>query len=33
VKSATRGEGATTEVSPVLPADIIGLYVLVPEAN
>ncbi|HEY0149566.1 MAG TPA: DEAD/DEAH box helicase [Allosphingosinicella sp.] len=33
VKTATRGEGATTEVSPVLPADIIGLYVLVPEAN
>lgn len=33
VKSATRGEGATTEVSPVLPPDIIGLYVLVPEAN
>lgn len=33
VKSATRGEGATTEVEPVLPADVIGLYVLVPEAN
>jgi superfamily II DNA or RNA helicase len=33
VKAATRGEGATTEVSPVLPADVIGLYVLVPEAN
>lgn len=33
VKSATRGEGATTEVTPVLPADVIGLYVLVPEAN
>jgi hypothetical protein len=33
VKAATRGEGATTQVSPVLPADIIGLYVLVPEAN
>ncbi len=33
VKSATRGEGATTEVSPVLPADVIGIYVLVPEAS
>lgn len=33
VKAATRGEGATTEVEPVLPADVIGLYVLVPEAN
>jgi superfamily II DNA or RNA helicase len=33
VKAATRGEGATTLVEPVLPADIIGLYVLVPEAN
>lgn len=33
VRAATRGEGARTEVSPVLPADIIGLYVLVPEAN
>lgn len=33
VRSATRGEGATTEVEPVLPADVIGLYVLVPEAN
>ena len=33
VKTATRGEGATTEVTPVLPADVIGLYVLVPEAN
>jgi hypothetical protein len=33
VKSATRGEGATTEVEPVLPADVIGLYVLFPEAN
>ena len=33
VKAATRGEGVTTEVSPVLPADVIGLYVLVPEAN
>lgn len=31
VKAATRGEGATTEVVPALPADIIGLYVLVPE--
>ena len=31
VKAATRGEGATTEVEPALPADIIGLYVLVPE--
>ncbi|UXC93764.1 helicase-related protein (plasmid) [Sphingobium sp. RSMS] len=33
VKFATRGEGATTEVEAVLPADVIGLYVLVPEAN
>lgn len=33
VKAATRGEGSTTEVEPVLPADVIGLYVLVPEAN
>ncbi|GJN55062.1 DEAD/DEAH box helicase [Pseudomonas tohonis] len=33
VKAATRGEGATTEVEPVLPADVIGLYILVPEAN
>ncbi len=33
VKAATRGEGATTEVEPVLPADVIGIYVLVPEAN
>lgn len=33
VKAATRGEGATTEVDAVLPADVIGLYVLVPEVN
>lgn len=33
VRAATRGEGATTQVEPVLPADVIGLYVLVPEAN
>ncbi|MBW8296254.1 DEAD/DEAH box helicase [Sphingopyxis sp.] len=33
VKAATRGEGVTTQVEPVLPADIVGLYVLVPEAN
>lgn len=33
VKSATRGEGVTTVVEPILPADVIGLYVLVPEAN
>lgn len=33
VKSATRGEGVTTEVEPVLPADVIGLYVLFPEAQ
>lgn len=33
VKAATRGEGATTAVVPALPADIIGLYVLVPELN
>lgn len=33
VKAATRGEGVTTQVEPVLPADIIGLYVLVPEAS
>ena len=32
VKAATRGEGATTDVEPALPADIIGLYVLVPES-
>ena len=31
VKAATRGEGTTTEVEPALPADVIGLYVLVPE--
>lgn len=33
VKFATRGEGSTTEVEAALPADVIGLYVLVPEAN
>lgn len=33
VKAATRGEGVTTVVEPVLPADVIGIYVLVPEAN
>lgn len=33
VKAATKGEGVTTIVEPVLPADAIGLYVLVPEAN
>lgn len=33
VKSATAGAGSTTEVSPVGAADVIGLYVLVPEAN
>lgn len=33
LKTATRGEGATTIVEPVLPADVIGIYVLVPEAN
>lgn len=33
VKAATRGEGVTTTVDAVLPADVIGLYVLVPEAN
>lgn len=33
VKAATRGEGVTTQVEPVLPADIIGLYVLVPETS
>ena len=33
VKSATRGEGVTTEVELVLPADVIGLYVLFPEAQ
>jgi hypothetical protein len=33
VKAATRGEGVTTVVDPVLPADVIGIYVLVPEAN
>jgi len=27
------GGGATVKVSPVLPADIIGLYVLLPEVN
>jgi len=27
------GGGSTTEVSPVLPADVIGLYVIVPEAG
>ena len=27
------GGGATVKVTPVLPADIIGLYVLLPEAN
>ena len=27
------GGGATVKVSAVLPADIIGLYVLLPEAN
>lgn len=27
------GGGATTDVQPVLPADIIGLYVLIPEAR
>jgi superfamily II DNA or RNA helicase len=32
VTEAARG-GSTTEVSPVLPADIIGLYVLFPEVN
>jgi superfamily II DNA or RNA helicase len=31
VTEAARG-GATTDVQPVLPADIIGLYVLIPEA-
>jgi superfamily II DNA or RNA helicase len=30
--AAARG-GATTTVDPVLPADVIGLYVLIPEAN
>lgn len=33
VKAATSGAGTTTEVTPVLSADVIGLYVLVPEAN
>ncbi|MBB4615770.1 DEAD/DEAH box helicase [Novosphingobium taihuense] len=33
VRAATRGEGVTTEVEAVLPADVIGIYVLVPEAN
>jgi superfamily II DNA or RNA helicase len=33
VKAATRGEGVTTTVEPVLPADVIGLYILVPEAR
>lgn len=32
VTEAARG-GATTDVQPVLPADIIGLYVLIPEAR
>jgi len=32
VTEAARG-GATTDVQPVLPADIIGLYVLIPEAH
>jgi superfamily II DNA or RNA helicase len=32
VTEAARG-GVTTEVSPVLPADVIGLYVLIPEAS
>lgn len=32
VTEAARG-GVTTEVSAVLPADVIGLYVLIPEAN
>mgnify|MGYP000391799924 FL=1 len=27
------GGGATVKVTPVLPADIIGLYVLLPEVN
>jgi hypothetical protein len=30
--AAARG-GATTTVEPVLPADVIGLYVLIPEGN
>jgi hypothetical protein len=30
--AAARG-GSTTEVLPVLPADVIGLYVLIPEGN
>ena len=33
VRSATAGAGSTTEVAPVGTADVIGLYVLVPEAN
>lgn len=33
VKSATAGAGSTTEVTPVGKADVVGLYVLVPEAN
>jgi len=33
VKTATAGAGVTTQVLPVLPVDVIGLYVLVPEAN
>jgi len=32
VKAATRGEGVTTVVEPVLPPDIIAIHVLVPEA-
>ncbi len=32
VKAATRGEGVTTVVEPVLPPDVIGIHVLVPEA-
>jgi len=33
VKTATAGAGSTTDVSPVGAADVIGLYVLVPEAH
>ncbi len=33
VKAATAGAGSTTQVAPVGNADVIGLYVLVPEAN
>ena len=33
VKSATAGAGSTTQVAPVGTADVIGLYVLVPEVN